>query len=301
MKTIQLHGTDLVVSQLCMGTVNFGTTLDQQQVNRHLDRFGELGGNFVDTAHVYSDWLPGEKSRSEKMLGKWLKNNHRKDFILCTKGGHYDFAARDVSRVTPKQLALDLNESLEYLQTDYIDLYMLHRDNTALPVSEIMDCLDGFVREGKVRYLACSNWTAQRTAEANEYAKANGKAPFVANELLWSMAEPNRETLPPSYIVMDEEMMKLGIESQLNFMCFSALAKGYFTRRFAGKPLSDELHRTYDNEANEQRFEQLRHLESAAAVTHTSLHYFANQPVTAIPIVTFSNMDQLTECVQAFA
>lgn len=301
MKTIQLYGTDLMVSQLCMGAVNFGTTLDQQQVNAHLDRFIELGGNFVDTAHVYSDWIPGEKSRSEKMLGRWLKMHRRNDIVLCTKGGHYDFSARDVSRVTPEQIAIDLNESLEYLQTDCIDIYMLHRDNTAMPVGEIMDCLNGFVRAGKVRYLACSNWTAQRTAEANEYAKAQGKAPFVVNELLWSMAKPNREALPPSYIVMDDEMMRLGLESKLNFMCFSALAKGYFTRRFAGKDISDELHRTYDNAANERLFEQLSKLENPEAVTHASLRYFAQQPVIAVPIVTFSNMDQLTECVRAFS
>lgn len=301
MKTTPLYGTDLIVSRLCMGAVNFGTKLDQQQVNAHLDRFIELGGNFIDTAHVYSDWIPGEKSRSEKMIGQWLKNHRREDIVLCTKGGHYSFDARDISRVTPDEITIDLNESLDYLQTDCIDIYMLHRDNTALPVSEIMDCLDGFVRDGKVRYLACSNWTAQRTAEANEYAKVHGKAPFVVNELLWSMAKPNREALPPSYVVMDDEMMKLGKESNLNFMCFSALAKGYFTRRFAGRPLSDEHHRTYDSEANDRCFEELSKLESAEAVTHASLQYFTQQPVTAVPIVTFSSMEQLEECARAFA
>lgn len=300
MKTVSLHGTDLTVSRLCMGAVNFGTALSQQQVNRHLDRFIELGGNFVDTAHVYSDWIPGEKSRSEKAIGRWLNSRRREDIVLCTKGGHFSFDARDVSRVTPEQLTIDLNESLENLQTDHVDLYMLHRDNPALPVSTIMDCLDGFVQEGKVRYLACSNWSAQRTAEANAYAATHGKAPFVVNELLWSMACPNREALPSDYIVMDDDMMKLGVESQLNFMCFSALAKGYFTRRFANRPLSDEHHRTYDNEANDRRFETLRHLESAEAVTHASLRYFEQQPVTAVPIVSFSSLDQLEECARAF-
>lgn len=300
MKTIHLKGTDLTVSRLCMGANNFGSKLSQEQVNAHLDRFVELGGNFVDTAHVYSDWIPGEKSRSEKAIGRWFKARRREDIILCTKGGHFSFDARDISRVTPEELTVDLNESLEYLQTDYIDLYMLHRDNTALPVSVIMDCLDEFVRSGKVRYIACSNWTASRTAEANAYAAAHGKAPFVVNELMWSMASINREALPPSYVVMDDEMMQLGKDSGLNFMCFSSLAKGYLTRRYAGIPVSDELHRTYDNEANERLLKELSSLGSAEAVTHASLQYFERQPVTAIPLVSFSNMDQLMECARAF-
>lgn len=300
MQTISLHGTDLRVSQMCMGTANFGTILDQQQVNAHLDCFLEAGGNFLDTAHVYSDWIPGEKSRSERMIGRWLQTHRRKDVILCTKGGHYDFSAPKVSRVTPEQLCIDLKESLECLQTDYIDLYMLHRDNPGLPVSDIMDCLDGFVRDGRVRYLACSNWSAKRIAQANEYAASHGRAPFAAAELLWSLAEPNREALPSDYVVMGDEMLRLGMESKLSFMCFSALAGGYFTRRYAGRPIPDDLRRTYDNEANERRFDQLRKLKNTAEVTHASLRYFAHQPVTAIPIVAFSSVNQLLECTHAF-
>lgn len=301
MQTIRLYGTNLTVSRLCMGTVNFGISLDQRQVDEHLDRFLELGGNFVDTAHVYSDWIPGEKSRSEKRLGDWIRRHRRERLVICTKGGHFDPDVPAVSRVTPEQLALDLRESLENLGTDCIDLYMLHRDNPELPVSEIMDCLDLFVREGTVRYLACSNWTAQRTAEANEYARKTGKAPFAVNELLWSMAEPNREALPKDYVVMDPEMLKLGRETHLNFMCFSALAKGYFTRRYAGQPVSEELHRTYDNARNDQELEKLLALDSARDVTHASLRWFAAQPVTAVPIVTFSTTEQLAECAGAFA
>ena len=301
MQTVKLAGTDLTVSRLCMGTVNFGTALDECRVDEHLNRFLEYGGNFVDTAHVYSDWIPGEKSRSEKMLGRWIRRHRREDLVVCTKGGHYDFDAPEVCRVTPEQLTRDLHESLDFLQTDYIDLYMLHRDNPELPVSEIVDCLDTFIRAGQVRYAACSNWTARRTAEAIAYAKQTGKAPFVVNELLWSMAEPNTEALPASYVVKDPEMMRLGTESRLNFMCFSALAKGYLTRRCAGRPISEELHRTYDNKHNEQLLEKLKTLGSARDVTHASLRYFAGQPVTAIPIVTFSTTDQLTECAEAFA
>jgi len=295
-----LQGTDLTVSKLCMGTVNFGTTLTQDQSHAHLDCFMAHGGNFLDTAHVYSDWIPGETSRSEKIIGRWLKRQNRRDVILCTKGGHFDFAAQEISRVTPEQIRIDLDESLDYLQTDYIDLYMLHRDNPALPVSEIMDCLNEFVQSGRVRYLACSNWSSARTAEANAYARRTGKSVFVVNELMWSMARINKNAIPSDYVVIDDDMMRLGRETGLNFMCFTALAKGYFSRRFAGRPLSDELHRTYDNAFNEQQFKLLGSLENSEAVTHKCLRYFDKQDVTAIPIVSCSSMEQLTECMRAF-
>lgn len=295
-----LAGSSLTVSALCMGTANFGTSISQEQAFAHMDRYVELGGNFLDTAHVYSDWIPGEKNRSEKIIGRWLKSRCPSNIVLCTKGGHFSFDAPHISRVTPEEIKRDLEESLECLQTDCIDLYMLHRDHPTLPVDEIMDCLDEFVRSGRVRYLACSNWTAQRTAQANAYALAHGKSPFIVNELMWSMAAINREGIPDDYIVMDDSMLRLGLASGMSFMCYSAMAHGYFTRRYAGLPLSDSLHCTYDNPHNEQLFAQLQALPDRAAVTRKSLRFFSRQEVTAIPIVSFSSLEQLEECMRAF-
>ncbi|MGN1019408.1 MAG: aldo/keto reductase [Aristaeellaceae bacterium] len=300
METIRLPGTELTVSRLCMGTANFGASLDQQQVSAHLDAFLAHGGNLIDTAHVYCNWLPVETSCSEKMIGRWLKERRREDVILCTKGGHYDLRTPDVSRVTPECLRQDLEESLRCLQTEYIDIYMLHRDNPALPVEVIMDCLAAFVAEGKVRCLACSNWTAARTAQANACAARRGQPGFVVNELMWSMARINRDTLPADYVVMDEDMMALGQATGLSFMAFTSLAKGYLTRRWRGDPIPDGLRRTYDNPENDQLLRRLAPLGSAAEVTQASLRYFARQRVTAIPIVSFSGMAQLEECMGAF-
>ena len=295
-----LSGSDLKVSALSMGTVNFGSKISEEQAFAHMDRYLELGGNLLDTAHVYSDWLPGEKSRSEKIIGRWLKSRRPDNMVICTKGGHFDLDTPQISRVTPADLHQDLIESLDCLQTGCIDIYMLHRDNPALPVDEIMDCLDDFVHSGRVRYLACSNWTAERIAQANAYARKSGKAPFIVDELMWSMAKINRNGIPDDYVVMDEEMLRLGQESGMSFMCYSSLAHGYFTRRYADLPLADSLHRTYDNPHNDQLFVQLRMLPDRAAVTRESLRFFSRQSVTAIPIVTFSSREQLEECMRAF-
>ncbi len=300
MKLHDLAGSDLTVSALSMGTVNFGSKISEEQAFAHLDRYAELGGNLLDTAHVYSDWLPGERSRSERIIGQWMKSRRPENMVVCTKGGHFDLDTPQVSRVTPEALKCDLEESLDCLQRDCIDLYMLHRDNAALPVDEIMDCLDDFVRSGRVRYLACSNWTAERIAQANAYARKEGKAPFIVDELMWSMAAINRAGIPDDYVVMDEETLRLGQESGMSFMCYSSLAHGYFTRRYAGLPLSDSLRRTYDNPHNELLFARMKSLPDRAAVTRESLRFFSRQSVTAIPIVSFSSLEQLEECMRAF-
>ncbi len=300
MKMHTLARSILTVSPLSMGTVNFGSKISQEQAFAHMDRYAELGGNFLDTAHVYSDWIPGEKSRSEKIIGRWMKSRRPDNMVICTKGGHFRLDTPQISRVTPEDLKRDLEESLDCLQTDCIDVYMLHRDHPTLPVDEIMDCLDDFVRHDHVRCLACSNWTAQRIAQANAYAQAHGKSPFIVNELMWSMAAINREGIPDDYVVMDEDALRLGQESGMSFMCYSSLAHGYFTRRYAGLPVSDQLRRTYDNPHNEQLFAQLQALPNRAAVTRESLRFFSRQSVTAIPIVTFSSLEQLEECMSAF-
>lgn len=300
MQKVRLNATDLEVSRLCLGTVNFGLALQQPEVNRHLDAFVDLGGNFLDTAHVYSDWVPGERNRCEKAIGRWVKDGNREKVIIATKGGHFDFAAPAVSRVTPEELRRDLRESLQCLNTDYVDIFMLHRDNEAMPVATIMDCLADFVREGKARYLACSNWTAERTRQANEYAKAKGLPAFVVNEVMWSMAKINPDGIPSDYVTMDDGMMALGRETGLNFMAYSALAHGYLTKRCAGREIDRGLARTYDNPHNDELVRRLSALPTAEDVTRENLRYFLHQGVTAIPLVTCNTLEQMKNCVSAF-
>ena len=300
MEMYTLTGSNLQVSALSMGTVNFGSKISAEQAFAHMDRYAELGGNFLDTAHVYSNWIPGEQNRSEKIIGRWLRSRRPDNMVICTKGGHFDLDAPQISRVTPEELRRDLEESLDCLQTDCIDLYMLHRDHPTLPADELMDCLDEFVRSGRVRHLACSNWTPGRIAQANAYARAHGKQPFLVNELMWSMAEINRDGIPEDYVVMDDSALRLAREDGMSFMCYTSLAHGYFTRRYAGLPISDSLRRTYDNAHNEQLFAHLSALPDRAAVTRESLRFFSRQPVTAIPIVSFSSLAQLEECMSAF-
>lgn len=299
MKKVILPGTDLEVSRLCLGTDRFG--LDPHASDSDILRlFLVNGGNFIDTAHVYSDWVPGESSRSEKQLGRLFKNFDRKQIILSTKGAHYHFENPGINRVRPEEIIRDLDESLACLDTDCIDLYFLHRDNPEIPVDEIMDCLNEQRRLGKIRWLGCSNWTLPRIREAAEYADRTGQQPFAVNQLMWSMAEINRAAIPADYAVMDCETLAYSRDHQMGIMCFSSQAKGYFTKRWLDKEPGPDLRRVYDNERNEQLFRQLSVLKSAEAVTAHCLRFFEEQPVTAVPIVSCSSPEQLMECCSAF-
>lgn len=301
MKKVQLPGTEMTVSRLCLGTVNFGAGLSDADSRQVLDAFLARGGNFIDTAHVYSDWIAGEKSRSEKLLGRALAQYDRKQIFLSTKGAHYDFQSPSVSRVTPADIERDLLESLENLRTDTIDLYFLHRDNPAIPVGEIMDCMEEQRRQGRFRYAGCSNWTLTRLAEAQRYARQKGIQGFSVNQLMWSLAEINRDQIPADYVLMDQMTMDFTRQEEMGIMCFTSLAKGYFTKRFLGAPLKADVSRVYENAENDQRFAPLAKLGDPTRITQRCLTYFQEQPVTAIPIVTFSSLSQLAECCDAFA
>lgn len=301
MKRLTLPGTALNVSPLCLGAADFGTKLDQDQIERFLDYFFSKGGNFLDTAHVYNDWVPGVKARSEKTIARALKNVRSDQVIISTKGAHYRLDHPEISRVNPREILIDLEESLDALETDCIDLYFLHRDNPDVPVSEIMDCLDEQVAEGRIRYIGCSNWTPDRIREAQKYARKTGKAGFSVNQLMWSMAKINPDGVPQDYALMNEETMALCREINMGVMCFSSQAGGYFTKRWQGTPLHGGMIRTYQNAENDRIFdEQIKPLSSSAQVTQCCLKYFTHQPVTAVPIVSCSSMEQLEECCGAF-
>lgn len=144
MNKLSIPNTDLTPSQLCLGASNFGATIPQADAFALMDAFVERGGNFLDMAHVYANWIPSlPRSISEKTIGAWMKaRGNRRQMIIGTKGAHPDLATMHISRLAPADIVQDLNESLQHLQTETIDLYWLHRDDPIRPVGEIIDTLD---------------------------------------------------------------------------------------------------------------------------------------------------------------
>jgi len=303
MKRVLLSNTDLQVSPLCIGTVNFGTSTNSKDAKVQLDRFIELGGNFIDTAHVYNDWVPGERGRSEKIIGQWLNETGlRKDVIISTKGAHPDLSNPSISRVTPENIEKDMNESLERLNTDYIDLYFLHRDNTEVPVGEVLDVLEKARAEGKIRYYGCSNWTLSRIIEASNYAQRHNITGFVCNQIMWSLADINYNGVADKTLVlMDKDTYEYHKETNLSVMAYTSVAKGYFSKLQKGEAISEKLLSTYDTPSNKQIFDELVKTADQlnADIIQVELAFLMHQEFPAIPIVSFSSLEQLEQAMKS--
>ncbi|MFL6545431.1 MAG: aldo/keto reductase, partial [Candidatus Udaeobacter sp.] len=154
MDRVRLPGTDIEVSALSLGVAEIGVRQTEIDAHHLLDYWVQNGGNGIDTARVYSDWIPGEKHRSERIVGDWLKaTGVREQIVLATKAGHPLFDNSWRVRLSPTELQQDLEGSLETLGTDYIDVWFLHRDDESIPVEEIIDSCDTFVCDGRVKAL----------------------------------------------------------------------------------------------------------------------------------------------------
>lgn len=297
-----IYGTDLSVSPICLGTMHYGDQLNEAEAARQLDSFLDKGGNFVDTAHVYGTWVPGLGSSSERYIGAWLHSTgKRNSIVLSTKGAHPSGVNKEIRRVTPQYIKEDLEDSLRLLQTDYTDLYFLHRDDVNVPVQVIIDALEKEVKAGKIRYYACSNWTVRRIIEANAYAASIGSRGFVVNQLMFSLADIAKEKLEDQTLeIMDKETYEFHKSSGMSAMAYTSLAKGYFSKRAEGKPLTTP--EVYDLETNDRLFEYLKTVVSQGEYNYTDLAFLYQTGIkdfTCIPISSFRTEQQLNEGLAA--
>lgn len=306
MKTVNIPQTDLNVSQICLGTADAGTpSLPRKAAFELLDAFVASGGNFIDTAHVYSDWIPGTKSTSEKLIGEWLTTTGlRSQIIIATKGGHPQLTTMHLSRLSEADLKQDVDESLEYLQTDTIDLYWLHRDDPTLPIAGIIDALNRLVEAGKIRYFGCSNWTPARIGAALDYSQSTGKQSFVANQPMWSLAAPNWERTPDKTLAfMDEATLAFHKRTRMAAIPYSSQARGFFSKMAesgcAGVSAGDLA--LFDNDINRERLTRAQVLARQHEVEPSAvvLAYLLCQPFTTIPVIGPKRLDQLHSSLSA--
>lgn len=308
MKTLQLPGTELNVSPLCLGTNQFGTSLDDSAAGRILDAFIELGGRFIDTARSYGDWIPdAPQGASEHALGRLLQQRDRASLVVATKGCEFDYRAGDFAlRVNPDLLRSDLAASLEALQTDYIDLYWLHRDDASQPVEALIDTLIEQQQAGRIRAFGCSNWSVERIEAAQAYARSIGHSGFVACQPMWGLAEPDREAMqmysPGGYYEDGYQALHNG---GLTMIPYSGQSRGFFTK-LAGQgeaALADDLRALYLNDANRRRLPVVERIaaERGISINQVVLAYLLSQPALTIPIIGASRPEQLQDSVQACA
>jgi aryl-alcohol dehydrogenase-like predicted oxidoreductase len=306
MELRDLPHTDLRVSPICLGTNMFGTAVDPERAGRILDAFAASGGNFLDTAHAYGDWVPSApRSASERVLSQWLAERGRAGLVVATKGCEFDYRAGDFApRVTPAHLDGDLRESLETLGLDRIDLYWLHRDDPSRPVEAIVDALIGHQRAGRIRHFGCSNWSVARIGAAQAYARRLGHPGFAACQPMWGLAVPDREAVqryaPGGYY---EDGYRALHEGGMPMIPYSGQSRGFFTRlaERGEKALAPDVAALYLSDANRRKLPVIRLIAArhGATINQVVLAYLLSQPLPTIPIIGASRPEQVEESVGA--
>lgn len=309
---------DITVSQIALGTTSFYSPLSIPDSEACMDLALERGVNLFDTARVYGSWhdVPNAMGLCERVLGDYMKKRgNRERIILSTKGSHPPFDDMQKNRLTRKDIIEDLDASLKDLQTDYTDIWFLHRDNPACDLYEVMSTLDEQVKKGKIRVLGASNWTVARIREANKLAAENGLTPFSVSQIEWSMAYLEKSHLyDPTTFVMDETELKEYEKGDIALMLFTSQAHGFFKRvidaggfenlrkkeKESGLYDSDPnaLTRKYDYPRNIERIEAVRELSELYGVSPTAIgiaYLTSRKGFSPIPILGYSKLSQLRE------
>ncbi|MBN2583443.1 MAG: aldo/keto reductase, partial [Planctomycetes bacterium] len=304
-----MPGTDLDLSVICLGTVPIGGAISEDDSFRLLDAYVEMGGNFIDTAEIYSDWLDVGKSEAEVRLGKWLKaRGLQEQVVVATKGGHPRWESLARMRLAPDELRTDIDGSRERLGLERLPLYFLHRDDPSRPVSEIVDVMAEAVDAGKIGYVACSNWQTERIAAAQQYAREHGRPQFVADQMRWSLARVNPESQSiPGLVEMDDRLHAYHRETGMAAVPYSSQAQGFFSGAY-GRGIEhpqtragEKVNTYYYNEGNLARLDRVRELAGRGGLTTTqvALGYLLGQPFAVYPIIGVSSVKHLRDSCAA--
>jgi len=292
-----LGHSPLKVSPICLGGNVFGWTADEATSFSILDAWLDAGFNFVDTADVYSRWVPGHAGgESETVIGKWLKAGGKRDkVILATKVG-MDMGDGKVG-LKAAYIRQAVEDSLRRLQTDHIDLYQAHKDDEATPLAETLEAFAALVKEGKVRVLGASNYTAPRLKEALETSRRLGL--------------PRYESLQPLYnlydrAVFEQDLAQLCREQGVGVISFYALAAGFLTGKYrkAADTASSARKSTVDRYLNERGLKILAALDTVAARTRSkpgqvAIAWLLAKPAVTAPIASATSLAQVAELEQA--
>ncbi|GCE11760.1 aldo/keto reductase [Tengunoibacter tsumagoiensis] len=273
MKYGQIAGVEKPVSRLVMGADNQVTW---PHASVMFDDFFEQGGNCIDSAYIYGDGI------CEKNIGYWVKNRGiREQVVILDKGAH-------TPHCDPDSINRQLLISLDRLQMDYIDIYMLHRDNVEIPVGEFITVLNEHKNAGRIRAFGASNWSIERVQEANAWAAERGLTGFGAMSNNFSLARMVDPVWSGCIAASDPQSRAWLKETQMPIMPWSSQARGFFTGRARPDDHSDpELVRCWYSDDNFQRLERVNQLARERGVLPISiaLAYVLNQPFPTFPLI----------------
>jgi aryl-alcohol dehydrogenase-like predicted oxidoreductase len=283
-----LDGIPAKLSRIVQGTIPVSSD-NQEASNALLDAVWEHGGRTFDTAHGYGG------GKAERGLGAWIASRGVRDEVVILGKGAHPYEGR--KRVTPEDITSDLHESLERLGVDVIDLYVLHRDDTDVPVGPIVEILNEHQQAGKIRQFGGSNWTTARIEEANAYAAEHGLTPFTVSSPNFSLA--------PQAVAPWEGCLSISgpegaaerqwyVDHQMPIFPWSSLAGGFFSGRFRRDNLDsftenlDKLAvKSYAFEENFQRLDRVQEVADryGVSVPQVALAWVIDQPMEVFPLV----------------
>ena len=288
--------TGVKVSPLCMGCMTFGSKTDSQEACRLVDRCIEAGINFFDTANVYT------RGKSESMLGDALRRNGKRDSIILATKFHAGMDDNDPNMRgnSRRHLIQQCEASLRRLQTDWIDIYQVHRPQSEIPVDETLRAMDDLVRQGKVRYIGTSTFAAWQVVESLWVSHSLGLNRMVSEQ-------------PPYHLLdrrIERELVPVALTYGIGLIPWSPLAGGFLTGKYSREGASPENSRlTRENDwtakhFTDAAFDALEALEKLARQKGCSVSQFAlawcmHQPAMTSPIIGPRSMDQLEDNLKA--
>ena len=291
---ITISETDLVVHPLCLGSNIFGSNADEAASHAVMDAYFEHGGNFIDTADMYNQWVEGHVGgESESVIGSWMKGrNNRQSMIIATKVAKMDRRPG----LSAKNIFAACEESLNRLQTDYIDLYYSHEDDLTVSLEETMGAYSQLIAQGKVRYIAASNFTPVRLRESIKFSEENYLPSYVAVQELYNLVDRRN---------YEGEMAQTVAELGITNIPFYGIARGFLTGKY--RPGITEVDskraagaREYANDKNYAVLAAMdeiakNHNASLAAI---ALAWLRAQPTVSVPIASARTVEQLNEIIQ---
>lgn len=297
MKKRKLGNSELEIAPLAFGGNVFGWTVDEPTSFKLLDRFAEAGFNLIDTADIYSAWAPGnEGGESEALIGPWLKQRGGRDnLIVATKVG---MEMRGQKGLSKSYILKSAEDSLRRLQTDYIDLYQSHQDDPETPIEETLEAFGELVRQGKVRVIGASNYSAERLSQSLSISEQNGLPRYESLQPLYNLYE--REAF-------EAELEPLCLEKSVGVISYFSLASGFLTGKYRseadlGKSArGDRIGKKY---LNERGFRILNALDEVAGRFESTparvalAWLIARRSVTA-PIASATSLEQLNDLIEA--
>jgi aryl-alcohol dehydrogenase (NADP+) len=287
---VALGKTDLQVHPLCLGGNVFGWSANTEQSNLVLDAYSDAGGNFIDSADMYSEWHNGNVGgESETIIGEWMKRRgNRAQIIVATK------VAKLSTRpgLAAANIASAAEDSLRRLGTDYIDIYYAHHDDESVPLEESLTAFHKLITDGKVRYIAASNYSADRLAEALKVSRDLGISEYV-------LLQPHYNAIVRN--VYEGELMALAVKEEIPVLPYFALAAGFLTGKYQpGVSVDSVRAEDMPEYMNERGWAILQALTEIAAthnapIAATAMGWLRAQPGIAAPIASARTPEQLAQ------